>query len=571
MCSTRNIFKPAFLTVSLLSKSTLAFSPASAVSSHHFASSTRANTSSSIKSILKMSETKNEIEKEPPIFKLIHSRDVEAVRNAPQRDGKRPGQVSSGTFLLTAVVGVPLWLTVVMPLTVVYQVGKSFLSPKEAKIKEEALTQEVFPATEDLKPIQDRAYDAVLLGCTGFTGRLTAIYLAKTYPNLKWAIAGRSQAKLDKLKKELEDLPEVEKNLLNMDMIVVDTSKPRTLHKLVDDTKVVITTAGPFCKYGSNVVEFCARYGTNYVDITGEIDWNKEMIMKWDKKAQETGAKIISLCGHDSIPWDITYYKIAQLLRDECDDNVEQVRCYDDIKGGISGGTIDTALTMMNGEYEKKQYDFDPYYKKPNGSKSTKKAENISSQMLGQTQDNLGGAKKWKIPFLMSGVNAEVVKRSHALSNDADGQTMTYNESAVQPNFQSAFVQWFGMIAGTTALLNPITAAPMKKMLPKPGEGPDEKMLKYGYLLVSGVGDGANGSKVETAFYFPNDPGYKDTARMVSEAGLCLAFDTDKLPTQGGGFFSPSIGMGDALLERLCKTGCQFASRVVHGKIQSKL
>ena len=202
MCSTRNIFKPAFLTFSLLSKSTLAFSPASAVSSHHFASSTRANTSSSIKSILKMSETKNQIEKEPPIFKLIHSRDVEAVRNAPQQDGKRPGQVSSGTFLLTAVVGVPLWLTVVMPLTVVYQVGKSFLSPNEAKIKEEALTQEVFPATEDLKPIQDRAYDAVLLGCTGFTGRLAAIYLAKTYPNLKWAIAGRSQAKLDKLKKE---------------------------------------------------------------------------------------------------------------------------------------------------------------------------------------------------------------------------------------------------------------------------------------------------------------------------------------------------------------------------------
>lgn len=510
-----------------------------------------------------MSKRKTEAGKKPQ-FKLINSRDVEAVRNAPKQDGKRTAVISAGTFLFTALFGVPFWITFLMPLSVVYQVGKGLLYPKVAKIEEEKLTQEVFPATEDLQPIKDRLYDAVLLGCTGFTGRLAAIHLAKTHPNLKWAIAGRSKAKLEKLKNELEDLPYVDKNTLNIDMIIVDTLKPTTLHKMVENAKVVITTAGPFCKYGSNVVEFCARYGTNYVDITGEIDWNKEMIMKWDQKAQETGAKIVSLCGNDSIPWDLTYYKIAQIMKEECDDSVEQVRCYDDFKGGVSGGTLDTVFTMIDGGYEKKKYDFDPYYKKCNGSRSTRKSRNISSQMFGWTQDNFGNTKKWRIPFAMSAVNAEVVKRSHALFNHSDSQTMTYNECNVQPNFRSAFVNWFTMIAGITALLNPITAALLKKILPKPGEGPDEKQLKYGYLLVSGVGYGANGSKVETEIYFPNDAGYKDTARMVSEAGLCLALDTEILPIQGGGFFSPSIAMGNVLLERLCKTGCKFASRVVN-------
>ncbi len=116
------------------------------------------------------------------------------------------------------------------------------------------MAQETFPATEDLKPLPDRKYDAVILGCTGFTGRLAAIYLAKNYSKLKWAIAGRSEAKLAMLKKELEDMLVVDAS--NIDTLIVDTSKPSTLHKLVDDTKVVITTAGPFAKYGSNVVEF---------------------------------------------------------------------------------------------------------------------------------------------------------------------------------------------------------------------------------------------------------------------------------------------------------------------------
>lgn len=524
-----------------------------------------------------LSEAESAKEKRKTQFPHINSRDVESVRNAPKMDGKRPDKVSNGTFLITAVVGVPLWLTVIMPLTVVYQAGKKLLpsSPEEEKKIEEIMSEETFPAVEDLKPQKDRKYDVVLLGCTGFTGRLAAIYIAKTYPDLSWALAGRSQAKLDKLKKELEDMNLSDMDVSKIDTLIVDTAKPNTLHKLADDTKTVITTAGPFWKYGSNVVEFCAKYGTNYVDITGETDWNKYMIMKWDKTAEETGAKIISLCGHDCIPWDLTCHKLAQVMKEECDDSIKEVRCYDDLRGGISGGTVDTMLGFIEGNNKTPRFDFDPYYKKRDGSKSNSRAKNVSSQIMGQTHENDFEEKKWTVPFFMTAVNAEVVKNSHAHSEYVtDGEKITYSESAVQPGFKEAFVKFFGAAIGFTAMMNPITLKPMKKILPKPGEGPSKKSLEYGYLLVSGVGEGVKGSKVETELYFPKDAGYKDTARMVVEAGLCLALDSDKLPVQGGGFFTPAIGMGDALLERLCKTGSKFASRVVKvqgGNLKSKL
>lgn len=464
-----------------------------------------------------------------------------------------------------------------MPLSVAYQAGKRVLtttSPNDSQPVEESVHQETFPETHELKPIKDRTYDVVLLGGTGFTGRLTAIYLAKNYnKNIRWAIAGRSMKKLEKLRQELKSVVNDDSSK-DIDVLLVDTSKPKTIHDLVNDSKCVITTAGPFCKYGSNVVEFCARYGTNYVDITGETGWNKDMIMKWDKKAQETGAKIVSLCGCDSIPWDMTYFKLAQMLRDDCEDPIAKVRCYDEMKGGVSGGTIDTMLTFIDGQYKEPKFSFDPYYKKADGSKSKNKTKDLSSQFISQKKED-NSEVKWANPFFMSSVNSEVVKRSHALDDSVEEQALTYAESNVQVSFKEAFVTWFVTLFGATALLNPITGLPMKKfLLPKPGEGPVEKDMEYGYLLVSGVGEGAKGSKVESEFYFPGDPGYKETARMVSEAGLCLALDSDKLPVQGGGFYSPSVAMGDALLERLCRTGCKFASRVVNiqdGKLHSKL
>ena len=153
---------------------------------------------------------------------------------------------------------------------------------------------------------------------------------------VRWAIAGRSQAKLNKLKEELAILvPNC--NISDLDIIIVDTTQPETIHGLVKDTKAVISSAGPFWKYGSKVVEFCVKYGTDYVDTTGETGWNKEMIMKWNSIALKTGSKIISLCGMDSMPWDLSFYKLSQLVMDrDYDDHLVKAQFFDEIKGGIS-------------------------------------------------------------------------------------------------------------------------------------------------------------------------------------------------------------------------------------------
>jgi len=519
---------------------------------------------------------------------LVHSRDVDAVYNAPVADGKRRAINSTVEFLITAMVGVPLFLTVVLPLSAVFQVGKKVLPVAEsvpsvtdanANAKDVLEVEaDSFPPISELTPLAERKYDAVLLGATGFTGGIAAKYMAQQYgcgKELKWAIAGRSQKKLDAIRQEIVNLgfaPAVD----SIDTILVDTSQPSTVHGLVKDTRSIITTAGPFCKYGSNVVAFCARYGTNYADITGETGWNKEMIVKYEDLAKETGAKIVSLCGNDSIPWDMTTFKLRQLMSKECKDTISKVKCYDQFKGGISGGTIDTMLTMVDGKYVEPRFEFDPYLRTRDGKKSMNKSKNASSQLMTKS-DTLGGHGEWTSPFVMAAVNGEVVKRSQALSEGGNGtgsgSTLTYEEYVVNPSFKEAFLGWFGPILGLTALLNPITGVPMRKfLLPKPGDGPTEKQREYGYLLVSGVGEGQNGSLVRSEFYFPGDPGYKETAKMVVESGLCLALEGDRLPEQGGGFFTPSVAMGDILLERLCKTGCKFASKVVRmPKLKSNL
>ena len=390
--------------------------------------------------------------------------------------------------------------------------------------------------------------------------------------DVKWAIAGRSKAKLNKLIEELSKIdPDCSKNL---DTIIVDTTDPSTIHNLVKDTKTVITSAGPFWKYGSKVVEFCVKYGTDYVDTTGETGWNKEMIMKWNTIAVNTGSKVISLCGMDSIPWDLTFYKLSQLVTNDDkdggvqDDYLEKVQFFDDLKGGISGGTIDTMVSIaIERKYKEDRYACDPYYKGIDGEKMIHKMKDTSPLL---PKPSPMGDGRWTIPWLMAVVNSEVVKRSNALFlnekkfEDGKSKKLEYQEYWVQPSFKEAFITWFGTVITVTSLLNPISGTPVKKfILPKPGEGPSDKSLKNGYLLLNAPGFSKKGKKVESSFYFPNDPGYGDTARMVAESGLCLALDADKLPVQGGGFYTPAIGMGDALLQRLCRTGCKFASRII--------
>jgi short subunit dehydrogenase-like uncharacterized protein len=307
------------------------------------------------------------------------------------------------------------------------------------------------------------------------------------------------------------------------------------------------------------VVEFCAKYGTHYADITGESDWVKTMMLQWEATAQETGAKVISMCGHDCIPWDITVMKLEEALPDG--EELEIVECLNEIVGDASGGTISTILMSVDGSgIPPPKFAFDPFLKLPNGSKST--ATSVYQPPLfvrKSTPINGRMASTYSSIFVMATVNAEIVKRSVALRQKS--KNVKYSELQVSPDFKTAFCNQFGVIAFVTALFNPFTRYILKLVLPKAGEGPSREAMEKGFLAVSAEGVGSQGTKLQSVMYFPRHAGYVDTARMVAESGLTLALDSNKL-SPGGGFFTPSTGMGNVLLDRLCRTGTSFALSV---------
>jgi Saccharopine dehydrogenase NADP binding domain len=254
-------------------------------------------------------------------------------RTSPmEMHGKALPKVSTITFLMTTAM-IPVWAVTVLPMSILYQVGVAILrtirpssssSPSSSAVVAAGNSHHspldsgyvVDPTT--VLPRSKRPYDVIVLGATGFTGYLAARYLMQTYgiqPNKKhpsvpgvesskggavhWAIAGRSQHKLDQVKHRLkQEFLHLKIDILQLETIIVDTSIPSTLPNLVNQTRVVVTTAGPYALYGSSVVEFCAKFGTHYVDITGEVDWVKAMMCLWQSTAHTAGAKLISFCGN---------------------------------------------------------------------------------------------------------------------------------------------------------------------------------------------------------------------------------------------------------------------------------
>jgi short subunit dehydrogenase-like uncharacterized protein len=472
-----------------------------------------------------------------------------------ERDGKSTPSASTLAFLM-AVALIPVWTLVVLPLTIVYNVGKAVIDPLLPKPEPPRIDSGYKVTESDIIPRPQRKYDVIVLGATGFTGRLAARHLAKTYgvgKEVKWAIAGRSAAKLEQVKKELaEELGQ--EAILEVDTFVVDTAISSTIPRLVRDTRAVITTVGPFGLYGSPVVEFCAKFGTHYVDITGETAFTKTMMLKWEKTAKQTGAKIISFCGHDSVPWDLTVMKLEQILKQKTGEDLVTVTCMDEIVSVPSGGTLLTISLAMDGK-SMKAPETNPFL---NAVSSTK----FDFPLFVKKSKYLwNGETCYTEPFLMSSINAEVVGWSQALRGSP---SLTYSECRVGPDWKTAFVNWMGLVAGMTALMNPITGSLLKKfVIPKPGEGPTmADMENKHFLCIAAEGIGSKGSRVESMLYFSKCPGYLETGRMVVESGLSLALEEAALPVKDGGFFTPSVGMGDVLLDRLTRTGTYFASRV---------
>lgn len=384
--------------------------------------------------------------------------------------------------------------------------------------------------------MEQRTYDIVVFGATGFTGRLAAEYLAEHGPrDLRWALAGRNRAKLQPIKNEISAaFPSLKHEI---GLIEADSSDAVSLAAMAASTRVVMTTVGPYIRYGEPLVKACVEAGTDYVDITGEPEFVRNVQTRYHEEAKAKGLRIVSCCGFDSIPHDLGAFYTLRALPD---DRPIRMEGFVHANGGISGGTWNSALDAMgNARAFQKQLKALPRVNEARKVSSTK-ARIRYSRRLGS----------WVVP--LPTIDPEVVKRS-ARSLKAYGPEFRYGHYMRLRHLHQVVVGTVGVgMVFALAQLKP-TRDLLRKFRTS-GEGPTQEQRDNGWFSVTFVAE-VDGKHVVTKVS-GGEPGYAETSKMVSESALCLAFDRDKLNLTG--VVTTAEAMGDALIARLTSAGMQF-------------
>lgn len=384
---------------------------------------------------------------------------------------------------------------------------------------------------------QQRDFDIVMFGATGFTGELTARHLASRMPaGGRWALVGRNQAKLEAVRERLAaDFPD----LKDLPLLIADSSDADSLRRVAEATKVVITTVGPYLLYGEGLVKACAEAGTDYVDLTGEPEFVDRMYLNYNDTATASGARLVHSCGFDSIPHDLgALFTVRQLpsgvpLR---------VRGVARSNAGFSGGTFHSAMEQFSRANQMRAAMAERRKAEPKPSGRRSKA------ITGKPgRDSVLGY--WLLP--LPTIDPIVVARSGA-ALDEYGPDFGYSHYAGTKTLRFAFGGAVGVSAITLgAQIKPVREA-MKKRVPQ-GEGPSESKRAKSWFTVDFIGEGG-GQKVHTRVS-GGDPGYTDTAKMLAESALSLAFDDNP---KTAGQVTTATAMGDALLGRLQDVGIRF-------------
>ncbi|MEU9389861.1 saccharopine dehydrogenase NADP-binding domain-containing protein [Streptomyces sp. NPDC048324] len=379
----------------------------------------------------------------------------------------------------------------------------------------------------------DRPYDIVLFGATGFVGTLTAHYLAANAPEgLRWAIAGRSERKLQELR---ERLPGGEKT----GVLTADVADPASLRELAEHARVVATTVGPYVTYGEDLVAACADTGADYLDLTGEPEFVDLTYVRHDARARETGARLVHACGFDSIPHDLGAYFTVRQLPEGVPLRVDGFVTAD---ATFSGGTFASALNqfsrlrpMLAAERDRRRHE---------------------PRLVGRRAAAPTGAPRfarevdaWALP--LPTIDPQIVHRS-AKALERYGPDFRYRHYAAVRHLPVAV----GGAAAMGALVAAAQLPPARRWLSdrlKPGDGPDPAKRAKSWFTVRFVGEGG-GRRVFTEVA-GGDPGYDETAKMFAESALSLAFD-DLPPTSGQ--VTTAVAMGDALTDRLRRAGITF-------------
>lgn len=380
---------------------------------------------------------------------------------------------------------------------------------------------------------QDRAHDIVLIGATGFTGALTASYLAEATRGgtTRWALAGRNREKLAALAQRLGvDVP----------LLHADVDDPASLRALAESTRVVATTVGPYIRYGEPLVAACAAAGTDYADLTGEPEFVDLMYVRHHATAERNGARLVHCCGFDSIPHDLgALFTVQQLPEGQ----PLKVAGYVRAGARMSGGTLDSALTAFShirssaqAAGERRKAEGRPDGRRVHGERGLPK--------------HVGGAVGWALP--LPTIDPQVVLRS-ARALERYGPDFSYGHYAAFRRLPMA------VSAGVTlpSLVLAAQLGPVRKALTSrlgSGQGPSEAERAKSWFKVRFEGSSADGTKVVTEVA-GGDPGYTETAKMLAESALCLAHDA--LPERAGQL-TTAVAMGDPLRERLQRAGMTF-------------
>jgi short subunit dehydrogenase-like uncharacterized protein len=400
-----------------------------------------------------------------------------------------------------------------------------------------------------------RDLDVVVWGASGFTGKLTAEYLLghyRTGGSLRWAIGGRSRAKLEAVRDDLARTTGTDASALPI--LVGDGEDAAFLDELARRTRVVCTTVGPYAKYGSKLIAACARSGAHYCDLTGEVAWMRRMIDAHHAEAAASGARIVFCCGFDCIPADLGVFFLQREMRARHGVPCARVQFrVAGFSGGASGGTIASMLNMLE-EAERDPSVMrtmrEPYALNPAGAQS---GPDGPERMAPRWDPDF---RQWTAPFLMAGIDTKIVRRSNALLGYAYGRSFRYDEAMLMGGGPLGLVKALATTAGSLSAMGALAIGPVRRAiagrLPQPGEGPSLERREKGYfeILLRGEHPSDPAKCLRARIRGDRDPGYGSTAKMLGESAVCLA--QDELAAAGG-CWTPASALGDALLARLGK------------------
>jgi short subunit dehydrogenase-like uncharacterized protein len=392
-------------------------------------------------------------------------------------------------------------------------------------------------------PLNDRKYDLVLYGASGFTGRQTVQYCKQfAPPGLRWAIAGRSRSKLDSVKPA------------SVDVIVADAQDDTALDALAQHTRVVASTAGPFSLYGSRLVEACVRNRTHYCDITGETPWIRGLIDRHHAQAAADGTRIVPCCGFDSIPSDYGAWRVSRYIHDVLHSDCVRISAYFRLgRGGINGGTVASGLHLAeSGQLELTR---EPYLLDPNPASHTPQERARNADPTSAQHD--ADLQAWVAPFIMGPVNTRVVRRTQALL----GTHYDYQEYGRFAGAGQARAAVIGGKVFGSLLRSRFGRRILKSMLPDPGEGPSQKAMDDGFFECEFIGSANSGARVRGILKGKGDAGNRITVKCLCESAFVLALSNaaqSAAKPSSGGVLTPMSAMGDELAARLESAGIQF-------------